>query len=145
MVRCSIAHCVVEPCGASCHLFLATVPPFAYTVLCLLVCLCVSWFNRTFPGELSAFGGQTVCCPLLCLHRELVLWEQLFREQILKNGRMCLVFYLTSHISVSLSAWLSPFFSLCGCCNTVLFRCRLTLGVPQHTTRPALTSDMQSI
>lgn len=33
-------------------------PSFASTV----VCLCVPWFNRTFPGELSAFGGQTVHC-----------------------------------------------------------------------------------
>lgn len=123
-------------CGASYHLFLATAPPFAYTVLCLLVCLCVPWFNRTFPGELSALGGQTVCCPLWCLCRELVLWEQLFREQILINGRMCLFFLPDApYFCQSVFMVLPLFFAFPMCvwlCITVLSHCRLTLGVPQQ-------------
>lgn len=50
--------------------------------------LCALWFARTFLRALSAFGGQTVCWPLWCLCRELVPWEQLFREQIVINWKV---------------------------------------------------------
>ena len=78
---------------------------------------CVLWFNRTFPGELSAFWGQTVCCPLWCFCREPVLWEQLFREQILINGRVPEVcIYFSSWSLVFLLVFLygsTPLFFLC--------------------------------
>lgn len=45
-------------------------------------------FSGVFLGELSTFGGQTVQCALWHLCRELVFWEQLFREQIVMNGRI---------------------------------------------------------
>lgn len=92
--------------------------PFACTVLCLPACLCVPRLNRTFPGELSSFRGQTVCCPPWCLFGELVLWEQLFREQILINGRTVRFLYLVSHISVKMSKRFLPCFlclSVSGC------------------------------
>lgn len=94
-----------------------TMSPFTHTVLHLRVCVCVSWFNRTFPGEPSVFGGQTVCCPPWCLCRELALWEQLFREQILINRNMlevcvyfpvwCLIF-LCCRLYFSTVAWPLP-------------------------------------
>lgn len=146
MVHSSVARCVAEPCHALHHLFLASASPFACIVLCLLVCL-----RMTGPSQESCRRAedQIVCCPLWWW--ELVLWEQLFREQILINVRMCLFCFFT---------WCPIFLSIClnssppsvfvcliwsGCCSTVLCCCRLTLGVPQYRSRPALTSDMQSI
>lgn len=128
MVRCTICSWLQHP------------PLHIQFCIRLFVCVCVPWFNRTFPGELSAFGGQTVCCPLRCLCRELVLWEQLFREQILINERMLEVF-------VWLSTWCPTFLSilfLClsvsCCCNAVFSKCGLTFGISRHRARPALTS-----
>lgn len=149
MVRCSIARCVAEPCGVLCHLFLATAsPPFCIYSFC--VCLFVS-VCRDFTGP-SRESCQHSEDKLWCLCRELVLGEQLFGEQILINGRMRLVFYLTSHISVNLSVSVFPFsfffFSLSVCVwllQALCSRCRLTHSVPQHRVRPTLTSDMQSI
>lgn len=96
MVRCSIARCVAEPHGALYHFFISFFspwlqhPPFTYTVLYLLVCLCVC-LDLTGPSQESCQRLEDKLSAVhygACLCRERVLWEQLFRGQILINERM---------------------------------------------------------